>query len=120
MSKVTAVQLKEWKEKHGGFYELPVEDKVCYLRIPTMLDFRIGFDALSEEGEVAFAEAMSRPLPCDTATDREFGLTTITTGMPIRSSPVTLAILVMPKSLISGVSRSNVWAGVTVRCVPAK
>lgn len=62
MSKVTEVQLKEWKEKHGGFYELPVEDKVCFLRIPNMLDFRIGFDALSEEGEIAFAEVMFNTL----------------------------------------------------------
>ena len=35
-------------------------------------------------------------LPCDTESDREFGLTDITTGMPMVSSPVTLAIRVMP------------------------
>lgn len=62
MSKVTAAQLKEWKEKYGGFYELPVDDKVCYLRNPTMLDFKIAMSALQEDGEIAFAEAMFNAL----------------------------------------------------------
>ena len=44
----------------------------------------------------ALAAASVSPLPCETATERAFGRQTITTGTPVRSRPVTLAMRVMP------------------------
>ncbi|AMA48990.1 hypothetical protein [Flavobacterium covae] len=50
-------QINEWKEKYGGVYELPVEDKTAYLREPKMTDFKRAFTAL-QESEVGFGEAL--------------------------------------------------------------
>ena len=66
----------------------------------------------------AFAAARVRPFPCETATERELGRTTITTGMPMRSSPVTFAMRVMPMFGSSGRSRASVSSGAQMRCVP--
>ena len=66
----------------------------------------------------ALAASRSRPLPCETAIEREFGRKTMTTGMPMRSSPVTLAILVMPISAMNGRALFSVSAGSIVRWVP--
>ena len=49
------------------------------------------------------------------AIEREFGRKTITTGRPMRSSPVTLAIRVMPISAISGHTLAKVSDGAMVR-----
>ncbi|UUZ57582.1 hypothetical protein LP419_15550 [Massilia sp. H-1] len=60
------------------------------------------------------------PLPCEVARARELGRTAITTGRPIRSSPVILASRVMP---ISGMKRrfaSSVSDGLRVRSVPSR
>ena len=60
----------------------------------------------------ALAASRVRPLPCETASEREFGRHTMTTGMPIRSSPVTLAIRVIPMrrqvGLHAGESRGGI------------
>ena len=58
---------------------------------------------------------MSMPLPCDTASERAFGRHTITTGMPMRSSPVTLATRVMPILAITERMPAMVWDGWTTR-----
>lgn len=55
-------KIQEWKEKYGGVYEFPVDDKVCYLRIPTMADYKRVFNAMDDEGEVGFGEEMLRAL----------------------------------------------------------
>src|SRR5262245_61663463 len=56
--------------------------------------------------------------PCDTAIERELGRTTITTGMPMQSRPVTLAMRVIPITGMKGHTRASVSAGVMERCVP--
>ena len=61
-NKITEKQLQEWEDQYGDFYELPVGDKVCYLRVPTMLDFKRGLKALGEDTEIAFAEEMFKAL----------------------------------------------------------
>ena len=66
----------------------------------------------------AFAAARVSPLPCETATERALGRTTITTGMPMRSRPVTLATRVMPMPASSGRRRARVSSGAQMRCVP--
>ena len=66
------------------------------------------------------AAQMSRPLPWETATERELGRTTITTGTPMQSRPVTSAIRVMPMLAINGRTRSTVSRGETRRCVPSR
>ena len=55
----------------------------------------------------AFAAARVSPFPCDTATERALGRTTITTGIPTRSRPVTLAMRVMPIRASSGRRRAS-------------
>lgn len=56
--KPTEKQINEWKEKHGGVYEFPVEDKTAYLREPNMKDFKRTFAAMQRGGEIAFGEEM--------------------------------------------------------------
>lgn len=51
-------QINEWKEKYGSVYELPVEDKVAYLREPDMKDFKRAFTAMQTNGDLAFGEEM--------------------------------------------------------------
>src|ERR1700722_8547406 len=58
------------------------------------------------------------PLPCETENDREFGRTATVTGIPIRSSPVTLPTRVMPICCAMRATRARVFSGVVVRCVP--
>ena len=55
-------QINEWKEKYGEVYELPVEDKKCYLRAPKMADFKRAFSALQNDGELAFGEVLLNTL----------------------------------------------------------
>lgn len=54
----TPKQITQWKEQYGEVYELPVEDKVAYLRMPKMADFKRAFAAMQKEGEVTFGEVM--------------------------------------------------------------
>lgn len=56
MSQITQEQINEWKEKYGGVYELPVEDKTAYLREPKMKDFKRAFTAMQKSGDIAFGE----------------------------------------------------------------
>ena len=56
--KITDEQIQEWKAKHGGVYELPVGDKMAYLREPNMIDFKRAFSALQNDGEVGYGEAL--------------------------------------------------------------
>lgn len=62
MSKVTQEQINEWKEKFGGVYELPVEDKTAFLREPKMKDFKRAFVAMQKNGDIAFGEEMLNTL----------------------------------------------------------
>lgn len=57
-TEVTPEQIAKWKEEHGGIYEFPVGDKVAYIRVPNMRDFKRGLKVLTEETEVEFAEEM--------------------------------------------------------------
>ncbi len=50
--------INEWKEKHGGVYALPVEDKTAYLREPKMKDFKRAFTAMTNNGDLAFGEEL--------------------------------------------------------------
>lgn len=55
-------QIQEWKEKYGGVYALPVEDKIAYLREPKMKDFKRAFSAMQDNGDLAFGEEMINQL----------------------------------------------------------
>ncbi|MCT2563949.1 hypothetical protein [Chryseobacterium herbae] len=55
---VTQEQINEWKEKHGGVYALPVEDKTGYLREPNMNDYKRAFSAMQKNGDIAFGEEL--------------------------------------------------------------
>ena len=55
---VTPEQIQEWKEKHGDLFELPIDDKVLYLRAPKMVDFKAGMTAMMKGGEVSYTETM--------------------------------------------------------------
>ncbi|MCC9071217.1 hypothetical protein LNQ49_06370 [Flavobacterium sp. F-65] len=55
-------QINEWKEKYGQIYELPVEDKVAYLREPKMTTFKHAFSAMQKDGEITFGEVMLNEL----------------------------------------------------------
>lgn len=61
-NKMNTKQIKEWKEKYGEIYELPVEDKTCYLRMPKMTDFKRAFSAMQKDGDLAFGETMLEAL----------------------------------------------------------
>lgn len=58
MQKIDDKQIQEWKEKYGGVYALPVEDKTAYLREPDMKDFKRAFTAMQTNGDLAFGEEM--------------------------------------------------------------
>ena len=58
MKKIDNNQINEWKEKYGNIYELPVDDKVAYLREPKMKDFKRAFTAMQNNGDLAFGEEM--------------------------------------------------------------
>ncbi|CAD0004446.1 hypothetical protein [Flavobacterium chungangense] len=51
-------QINDWKEKYGGVYALPVEDKTAYLREPKMKDFKRAFTAMTNDGDLAFGEEL--------------------------------------------------------------
>jgi len=54
----TQQQINEWKEKHGGVWQFPVDDKIGYLREPKMQDFKRAFTAMQKDGDIAFGEEM--------------------------------------------------------------
>lgn len=58
MQKINEKQISDWKEQYGTIYELPVEDKVAYLREPKMKDFKRAFTAMQNSGDLAFGEEM--------------------------------------------------------------
>jgi hypothetical protein len=58
MQTPTQKQITEWKETHGDVYELPIDDKVCYLKSPSMADWKRAFTAMQNGGDIAFSEAM--------------------------------------------------------------
>lgn len=58
----TQEQIQEWKEKYGGVYELPIEDKSAYLKEPKMQDFKRAFTAMQKGGDIAFGEEMINAL----------------------------------------------------------
>lgn len=58
MSKVTKKQIEEWKAKHGDVYELPVGDKVAYIKAPNMADQKRAVGALMRGSEIDYAENM--------------------------------------------------------------
>lgn len=62
MGKTTEKQLVELELKYGPLYELPVDDKIAYLREPKMADYKQAFSAMSEDGDIAFGEVMLRVL----------------------------------------------------------
>src|SRR5215813_375435 len=66
------------------------------------------------------ALARSIPFPCDTATDRELGRLTMTTGMPTESSPVTFATRVIPITGARRSTRLSVSSRLADRCVPRR
>ncbi len=51
-------QINEWKAQYGGVYELPVDDKIAYLREPKVRDFKRAFTAMQNDGDLAFGEEM--------------------------------------------------------------
>ncbi|MGV4413872.1 hypothetical protein [Chryseobacterium sp. T1] len=59
---VTQEQIQDWEKKHGGIYELPVEDKLAFLKEPKMLDFKRAFTAMQKGGDIAFGEEMLNAL----------------------------------------------------------
>lgn len=65
MAGITKKQIADWKKEHGGVYHLPVEDKEAYLREPNMMDFKRGFTAMQEDGDIAFGEVMLKSLWLD-------------------------------------------------------
>ena len=58
----TQEQIQEWKEKYGGVYELPIEDKSAFLKEPKMQDFKRAFTAMQKGGDIAFGEEMINAL----------------------------------------------------------
>ena len=58
----TQEQIQEWKEKFGGVYELPIEDKSAFLKEPKMQDFKRAFTAMQKGGDIAFGEEMINAL----------------------------------------------------------
>jgi hypothetical protein len=55
MKQVSDKQIQEWKEKYGGGVILDAKDKGCYLRNPSMLDWKRAMSLLEEDGENAMA-----------------------------------------------------------------
>ena len=58
MSKVKNTELKALEEQYGELYELPVDDKIAYLREPNMADYKRAFTAMQKGGDIAFGEVM--------------------------------------------------------------
>src|SRR5437660_3769027 len=68
----------------------------------------------------ARALARSIPFPCETATDRELGRHTITTGIPTESNPVTFATRVIPITGARRSTRLSVSLRLADLCVPRR
>lgn len=62
MGKTTNKELKELEAKHGALYELPVGNKMAYLREPNMADYKRAFSAMQKGGDIDFGEAMLEAL----------------------------------------------------------
>ncbi len=62
MSKISKKQLVDWEATHGEIYELPVEDKIGFLRAPNMTDYKMAFTQMQRNGDIAFGEAMLKAL----------------------------------------------------------
>jgi len=58
MSKVTAQQITDWKKQHTEVYQMPIDDRVCYLRAPQMVDWKRAFTIMQKSGDIGFAEEM--------------------------------------------------------------
>ncbi|WP_158651372.1 hypothetical protein [Pseudotamlana carrageenivorans] len=58
MSKVTNEQLETLENQYGDMYELPVGDKIAYLREPNMVDYKRAFSAMQRGTDIDFGEAM--------------------------------------------------------------
>lgn len=67
MSKIKDLDKKiaEWKEKFGGVFQLPVGDKIAYLREPNIRDYKRAFTAMQEDSEIGFGEEMLNALWLD-------------------------------------------------------
>ncbi len=55
MKEATLEQIEAWKKEFIDVYSLFLEDKVCYLKKPTMLNWKKAFTILQDEGENEFA-----------------------------------------------------------------
>lgn len=62
MAKLTEKQLVELEVTHGDLFELPVGDKIAYLREPKMADYKIAFSAMQKDGDIAFGESLLQVL----------------------------------------------------------
>ncbi|WP_155845003.1 hypothetical protein [Chryseobacterium daeguense] len=51
-------KINGWKQQYGGVFELPIDDKICYLREPKIEDYKKAFIAMQNDGEVGFGETM--------------------------------------------------------------
>lgn len=60
--KVKQEQIDKWQADHGDIYELPVGDKTGFIRQPKMTDYKRGFKAMMNGGDIAFGEEMLRAL----------------------------------------------------------
>lgn len=60
-----ATKIAAWKEQYGGVHQLPVDDKIAYLREPKMMDFKRAMTAMQHGGDIAFGEAMLEALWLD-------------------------------------------------------
>jgi len=56
--KVTKQQIQDWKAQYGGLYQLPVDDKVAYLKPPTMKEYKLAFTQMQKHGNVAYGESL--------------------------------------------------------------
>lgn len=56
--KINDKQIQDWKDTHGDVWKFPVDDKVCYLRGPKMIDYKRAFTAMQKSGDIAFGEEM--------------------------------------------------------------
>lgn len=54
---VTQEQIQEWKAKYGQVFKITVEDKQCYLRIPTRKDLSYA-SAAGKDNIFAFNESI--------------------------------------------------------------
>src|SRR5207244_10016767 len=79
-----------------------------------------GYHSAASINPDARALARSIPFPCDTATDRELGRQTMTTGIPTESNPVTFATRVIPITGARRSTRLSVSLRLADLCVPRR